>query len=102
MKTILLATMIAYTGGNIYLFVRSLQQMSGMPVWAKVMFGVIFWVVAFALFVALGARNVDMPEVVARTMFRVGAAWMVFLLYMVLSLVVVDLLRLALPHFNGF
>ena len=102
MKTILLATMIAYTGGNIYLFVRSLQQMSGMPVWVKVMFGVIFWVVAFALFVALGARNVDMPEVVARTMFRVGSAWMVFLLYMVLSLVVVDLLRLALPHFNGF
>ena len=77
MKAILLATMIAYTGGNIYLFVRSLQQMSGMPVWAKVMFGVIFWVVAFALFVALGARNVDMPEVVARTMFRVGSAWMV-------------------------
>ena len=102
MKAILLATMIAYTGGNLYLFVRSLQQMSGMPVWAKVMFGAIFWVVAFALFVALGARNVDMPEVVARTMFRVGSAWMVFLLYMVLSLVVVDLLRLALPHFNGF
>lgn len=102
MKIILLATMIAYTGGNIYLFVRSLQQMSGLPVWGKVMFGAIFWMVAFALFVALGARNVDMPEVVARTMFRIGSAWMVFLLYMVLSLAALDLLRLALPHFNGF
>lgn len=102
MKTILLTTMIAYTGGNIYLFIRALQQMSGLPMWSKVVFGVLFWVVALALFIAIGARNIELPEVVARTLFRAGSVWMVFLLYMVLSLVVVDLLRLALPHFNGF
>lgn len=94
--------MIAYTGGNIYLFIRSLQQMSGLPIWSKIVFGILFWVVALALFIAIGARNVDMPEVVARTLFRAGSAWMVFLLYMVLSLVAMDLLHLALPHFNGF
>ena len=102
MKAILLTTMLAYLGGNIYLFIRSLQQMANTPMLWKIIFGGVFWMVAFALFVALGARNIDIPEVVAHTMFRIGSAWMVFLLYMVLSLVVVDLLRLALPHFNGF
>lgn len=102
MKAILLTTMLAYLGGNIYLFIRSLQQMANTPMLWKIIFGGVFWMVAFALFVALGARNIDIPEVVARTMFRIGSAWMVFLLYMVLSLVVADLLRLALPHFNGF
>ena len=57
---------------------------------------------ALALFVAFGTRNVDMPEALARTLFNIGSAWMVFLLYMVLSLAVVDLVRLVLPHFNGF
>lgn len=102
MKAILLATMIAYTGGNIYLFIRSLQLMSGLPMWSKIVFGILFWIVALALFIAIGARNVDIPEVVARGLFRAGSVWMVFLLYMVLSLLVMDLLRLALPHFNGF
>lgn len=102
MKTILLATMIAYTGGNIYLFVRSLQQFSHLPLWGKVAFGIAFWLVAFALFIAIGARNVALPEVVARTLFRAGSVWMVFLLYMVLSLLVVDLIHLALPRFGGF
>lgn len=102
MKAILLTTMLAYLGGNIYLFIRSLQQFSHLPLWGKVAFGIIFWVVAFALFIAIGARNIELPEAMARALFKVGSAWMVFLLYMVLALVVVDLLRLALPHFNGF
>lgn len=102
MKAILLTTMLAYLGGNIYLFIRSLQQFPHLPLWGKVAFGIIFWEVAFALFIAIGARDIDMPEAVACALFKVGSAWMVFLLYMVLALVVVDLLRLALPHFNGF
>lgn len=102
MKAILLTTMLAYLGGNIYLFIRSWQQMQSLPMVWKIPFGVVFWAVVLALFVALGARNIEIPEVVTRTMFRLGSAWMVFLLYMVLSLVVVDLVRLALPHFNGF
>lgn len=102
MKAVLLTTMIVYTGGNIYLFVRSLQQFSHLPLWGKILFGILFWVVALALFIAIGARDVAMPEVVARTLFCMGSAWMVFLLYMVLSLLVVDLIHLVLPHFGGF
>ena len=102
MKAIFITMMIAYMGGNLYLFVRSLQQLSYFPLWGKVVLGILFWTMALALFVVFGARNVAMPEVVARTMFLIGSAWMVFLLYMVLSLVVVDLIRFALPHFNGY
>ena len=102
MKAIFITMMIAYMGGNLYLFVRSLQQLSHFPLWGEVVFGVVFWSMALVLFVVLGARNMDVPEALARTMFGIGSAWMVFLLYMVLSLVVVDLVRLALPHFNGY
>lgn len=102
MKAILLTTMIAYVGGTIYLFVRSLQQLSALSMLWKVVYGVVFWLMALVLFVVLGACNMDIPEGVARVMFCVGSSWMVFLLYMVLSLVVVDLVHLALPHFNGF
>ena len=102
MKAILLTTMLAYLGGNIYLFIRSLQHMANLPLWSKIAFGIIFWVVACALFISLGARNIAMPEALVRVLFSIGSAWMVFLLYMVLLLLVVDMVHLVRPSFGGF
>lgn len=102
MKAILLTTMLAYLGGNIYLFIRSLQHMANTPMLCKIIFGGVFWMVAFALFIAIGTRNIAMPETVARTLFLAGSVWMVFLLYMVLLLAVADLIHLIRPSFNGF
>lgn len=102
MKLILITTLFAHLGGNIYLFVRSLQQMSGVPMVWKVIFGVLFWLLALSIFIAIGARNTDMPEAVARLLFQAGSVWMVFLLYMVLALIVVDMVHLVCPAFNGY
>ena len=41
MKLMFLAMAVAYLGGNIYIFVRALQQMSGAPVWVRVLVGVL-------------------------------------------------------------
>ena len=102
MKTILLITLLAYLGSNTYLFIRVLQQMASVnPLW-KVIFGIIFWLFAVALFIAIGARNIALPEILARALFQIGSAWMVFLLYMVLLLTVADLAHLIFPSFNGF
>ncbi len=103
MKLMFLAMMAAYVGGNIYIFVRALQQLGGAPTWMRVLFGVLFWAVALLLFVAMGARNVALPATLSRTMFNIGSIWLVFTLYMVIALIATDLAHLTIPSFRcGF
>lgn len=88
---------IVYVAANGYLFWRVLQAMSGLPVWVKIIIGVLFWTAAFSLFISIGMRNVQVPEIVLKTMFRIGSIWLVFLLYSVLLLIFFDILRLIVP-----
>ena len=93
--------MVAYLGGNVYIFVRALQQMSGAPMWVRVLFGAIYWLAAVSLFVAMGLRHSALPATMSRTLFGVGSAWMVFTLYMVIALIVCDLAHWAMPSLRG-
>lgn len=88
---------IVYIGANVYLFWRLWYALSWMPMWGKVVVTMLFWIAAFALFAAIGLRQMPMPEALSRSLFRVGSVWMVFLLYMVMLLVVFDLVKLFLP-----
>ena len=72
MKLMFLAMAVAYLGGNIYIFVRALQQMSGAPVWVRVLVGVLYWVAALAFFVAMGLRHSTLPAAVSHTLFSLG------------------------------
>ena len=48
-------------------------------------------------------RDAALPEIIAKPMFRIGSVWMVFTLYMVLALMVLDIARFFLPQIgNGF
>lgn len=94
--------MVAYLGGNIYLFIRTLQQISSLPLVWKILFSIIFWAIAVSMFLSFGMRNVEIPPTLSRLMFQAGSAWMVFILYMVLGLLVADLTHLAAPKFNGY
>lgn len=103
MKLMFLAMMAAYVGGNIYIFVRALQQLGGAPTWVRVLFGVLFWAAALALFVAIGMRNVALPATLSRAMFNLGSIWLIFTLYMVIALIITDLAHWAMPSFKcGF
>lgn len=103
MKFIFSGMMIAYLGGNIYVFIRALQMLSSYPLAIKIIFSILFWIVASALFIAIGVRDVAMPAVVLKSLFTLGSIWMVFLLYMVLSLLVCDIAHLFVPQFKyGF
>lgn len=93
----IIATFAIYLGGNIYLFIRLLQAVVALPLWVRLLFSILFWFSAFALFLALGLRNVAMPEAVQRALFAVGSVWLVFLLYATLSLICCELLSLWLP-----
>lgn len=97
MKLMMSLLPLLYLSGNGYLFWRTWQAMNGLPIWCKIMASLLFWVVAFALFAAIGLRGAQVPEDLSRMMFRIGSVWMVYLLYMVLLLVVFDVARIFFP-----
>ncbi len=97
MKMFFLVFLIAYLGGNLYMFLRALSLFAGASWGVKMLFALIFWLAAFSMMIALFARNAGLPDVVMSTLYRVGSVWMVFTLYMVLALVVFDVAKLLLP-----
>lgn len=101
MKFVFLIFPIIYLIGNGYLFFRLIQALSVVPLWGKIVISVLFWIVALALFAAIGLRDIFLPEALVRIMFRVGSIWMVFLLYMVLCLIVLDIIKLVYPNIGN-
>lgn len=97
MKLFFLIFFAAYIGGNIYIFVRGLQAVSALPLGVRILLSVIFWLAAFAMIIALLARNAALPDVVMSALYRIGSVWLVFTLYMVLSLLCFDIVRLFVP-----
>lgn len=101
MRAMFFLLFIAYVGGNIYLFIRALQAMGALPIWGKVIFGLLFWVVALSLFISFALRDSAVPEVLLQWIYRIGTSWMVVVLYMVMFLVICDLIRLFVPSFSS-
>ena len=63
MRFIFGGMMLAYLAGNIYIFIRALQTLSFCSLTVKILFSLLFWVAALALFIAIGARDVALPAV---------------------------------------
>ena len=103
MKTMFLSMIAAYLCGNVYIFVRALQTLSAWSwVW-KVLFSLGYWTAALALVLSIFVlRHVEMPESLSQGLFTIGSVWLVFTLYMVLSLLATDLARLFLPAIKPY
>lgn len=103
MHTYFMLLMLAYLAGNVYIFIRSLQTISTLPSPWKILFAVLYWIVALGFFFSMMAREVEIPESLSKMLFRVGSSWMVFILYMVLILALCDIAKLIFPSFRyGF
>lgn len=103
MRFFFLGLMAAYLGGNIYIFIRALQQISGAPMVMRVLFGILYWVVAMALFASFALREMSVSASIGRVLFAIGSTWLVFTLYMVIALIVTDLAHWLWPSFKcGF
>ena len=101
MRFIFGGMMLAYLGGNIYIFVRTLQTLASQSVAVKIVFSLLFWVAAIALFAWFASRELALPTAVTKSFFAVGSVWLVFTLYMVLMLLVGDIVRLFIPQFKA-
>lgn len=102
MKLFFLLIPILYLAGNGYVYARALQSMHFLPLWGKVAMSVVYWVVVFSLILALFGREM-LPSWLLRIMYVAGSVWLVYTLYMVMSLLVADAVKLFLPAFQyGF
>lgn len=97
MKMMFLSMIAAYLGGNIYIFIRALQMLSGLSLVSKLLFSICYWLAALALVISMFVRHVEMPEFLSQSMFNIGSVWLVFTLYMVLALLLTDIARLIFP-----
>ncbi len=99
--------LLVYLSGNLYVIVKLLKGMgkvlqaldgilpfgkSGIRV-CKVVFAVFLCVAAVSMFVALFARDSNLLQWLHAGFYNVGSIWLVFLMYMVLALIVVDLVK---------
>ena len=97
MKMFFLIIMGAYLGGNIYIYIRLMQTLSGVSLLLRILLSFLFWAMALMLLVSMLMRDVQIPTSIAKAMFNLGSIWMVFTLYMVLALTVFDCAKIFVP-----
>ena len=97
MKILFMLLPLVYILANIYINWRTLQMLSTVPLWLKVIVSIVIWVSALSLFISMGLRNSVTPEWILNSLNIVGSVWMAFLLYSVLLLVVSDIVRIFVP-----
>lgn len=97
MKMFFLIIMGAYLGGNIYIYIRMMQTLSGVALPLRILLSFLFWAMALMLFVSMLMRDIQIPTTIAKAMFNLGSIWMVFTLYMVLALILFDCAKIFMP-----
>ena len=88
-------------GANAYIFARMVQALTTLSTAAKVLTGVCMAIATCSMFLSIALRGSALPAVLSRGLFQVGSVWLVFLLYMVLALLVVDVVAwmgLRIPY----
>lgn len=108
MRFMFLGMLGAYLLGNIYIFLRGWQGINallplfhcskGISVGVKILFTLVVWGAAASLFIALFSRDAALPAWLQGGMYNIGSIWLVFILYMVLALLAVDIVRIFIWH----
>ena len=77
-------------GANAYIFARMAQALPALPMAVKILIGMCMAIATCGVFLSIALRSSGLPAVLSRGLFQIGSVWLVFLLYMVLILLVVD------------
>lgn len=93
--------MLLYLGGNTYIFWRLLQALNMAPIGVRVIFIVLFWLATISLFLSFALRGTSLPHPISRVLFNIGSIWLVFTLYMVLTLALFDIMHHFIPSLQG-
>ena len=68
--------------------------MRSMYILVRILFTVLFWLMAFMLFITMSLRHSNvLPAIFSKTMYAAGSIWLVFVLYMTMALVFFDIIK---------
>lgn len=87
---VLLLFVVILLGANAYVFVRLSQALPILPQAVRIFLIVCFALLSCSMFASMLLRHTIIPAFVSRLLFMTGSVWLVFLLYMVLSLALLD------------
>jgi predicted MPP superfamily phosphohydrolase len=81
-----------YFSTNLYIYIRGLQAFSITPYW-KLSYKIIFWIVASSFIVGEFLEHTS-SSVIGEWIYRVGAFWTAFMLYLIIAVVLIDVIRI--------
>ncbi len=90
--------LLIYSSVNYYLFVRGLQSFS-MSQPMKRWYIPIFWTIA-SMFIIGSVLERTATSAFSESIYRIGAFWLAFMLYLTIALVLVDFIRIVNYFFN--
>ena len=90
--------LLIYFSFNFYIYTRGLQAFSITPGWKRAYF-IVFWLVVSS-FVIGEILEHTRSSLISEWIYRIGAFWLAFMLYFVLTLLVFDVIRLANYFFH--
>lgn len=111
MKFFFFGILAAYLCGNIYIFARGLQSLRAITptrrlrplgIMMQCVFSLLYWIAALSFFVAMFARNASIPQWLGSALNGIGSVWLVFTLYMVMCLLVLDITTVVFYQIRRF
>ncbi|MDR0757229.1 MAG: metallophosphoesterase [Tannerella sp.] len=104
MRAYFILVLLAYLGGNVYIFVRGLQAIQHFPHIFKWLWGTLFWFSFLSLILSFALRNSRMATTAGwHVFYEYSCSWLVITLYMGLLLLLFDVFRLFNHSFHyGF
>lgn len=75
--------------------------MRSLPMIAKIAISLIYWAVAFSMFIMIFLRDKDIPYSLAKGLFNIGAAWLFFSCATAILLLAIDIISRFIPATQG-
>lgn len=100
MSGMLLIFGLIYLVGNVYIFSKMWAVISSWIFFLKWPIAIFFVLAAISSFLLFALRGVELPFALGRAMYRIGTGWLVWLLYLVIGFLLVDLLKLLSIDFR--
>lgn len=90
---------LVYFSINYYIFIRGLHAFSISPVW-RTTYITLFWVIVSSFIIGEILEHTH-SSIISEWIYRVGAFWLAFMLYLFIAILVIDIVRLF-DHFFHF
>ncbi|MDR0790382.1 MAG: metallophosphoesterase [Bacteroidales bacterium] len=91
--TFVIVVIAFYLAANYYVFIRSLSAIPCSCIAIRVIYGILFALLALSFIISMSASNEKFPQMLT-ILQPIGSTWLFSLLYIIPTLLIIDLIRL--------